>query len=214
MILAQDELGITNIDILVATHPHADHIGGMASVIDAYDIGKIYMPDKQSSSETYKNLLEVIAEKNIPIVEAYADLEFDFGKADCTIVSPDKEADETANNESVVIMLDYCNTEFLFTGDMEKEAEAAVLAAGYDIDVDILKVAHHGSSTGTSEDFLYAASPKYAAISCGQNNNYGHPHEETLELLERYALVPLRTDISGDILFISDGCNIEVFLGD
>ena len=162
-----NERGITHIDILVATHSHADYIGGMASVIEAYEIGKVYMSDKQSDTKTYKNLMDVIA-----------------------------------------------NTEFLFTGDMEEEAEEDMLEAGYDINVDVLKVAHHGSSTGTSEDFLYEASPDYVTISCGLDNKYGHPHKETLELFDKYGLVPIRTDLSGDILFISDRNNIAVILRD
>lgn len=209
-----DERGVTNIDILVATHPHADHIGGLQSVIESYSIGTIYMPDKKSNSKTFKNLMKAIDAHDIPIIEAYAGLSFTLGDAQCTIVSPDKNADEDANNESVTIFLDYFDTEFLFTGDMETEAEEAVLEAGYYIDADVLKIAHHGSSTGTTEEFLHNVSPDYAAISCGEDNRYGHPHKETITLLETYGLDPLRTDIVGDILFTSDGHDIQVVCGD
>lgn len=209
-----DERGVTNIDILVATHPHADHIGGLQSVIESYSIGTIYMPDKKSNSKTFKNLMKAIDAHDIPIIEAYAGLSFTLGDAQCTIVSPDKNADEDANNESVTIFLDYFDTEFLFTGDMETEAEEAVLEAGYYIDADVLKIAHHGSSTGTTEEFLHNVSPDYAAISCGEDNRYGHPHKETITLLETYGLDPIRTDIVGDILFTSDGHDIQVVCGD
>lgn len=209
-----DERGIREIDILVATHPHADHIGGMADMITSYNIGTVYMPDETSDSNTYENLVDMINENNIPLVTAYAGLSFDLGDALCTIVSPEKEADESANNESVAIFLDYEDTEFLFTGDMETKAESAVLESGYYIDADVLKVAHHGSSSSTSEAFLRAVTPEYAIISCGKGNSYGHPHAETLEVLDKFEADVFRTDLSGDILFLSDGQNIEVILGD
>lgn len=209
-----DERGIKDIDVLVATHPHADHIGGLQSIIETYSIGAVYMPDKKSDSKTYKNLIKTIDANGIQIIEAYAGLSFTLGEAECMIVSPEKNADEDANNESVTIFLDYFDTEFLFTGDMENEAEEAVLEAGYFIDADVLKIAHHGSSTGTTEEFLHKVSPDFAAISCGEDNRYGHPHEETLDLLEAYGLEPLRTDLVGDILFLSDGQDIQVICGD
>lgn len=209
-----DERSIDMIDILVATHPHADHIGGMSQIIDRYEIGTIYMPDKTSTSKVYKKLIATIESHDVPVVEAYAGEEFYLGAARCTIVSPGEDDDYDANNESVAIFLDYLDTECLFTGDMEKRAEDEVLADGYYVDADILKVAHHGSSTGTSEGFLEAVSPDYAVISCGEGNTYGHPHEETLGLLTEYGLTPYRTDISGDILFTSDGYTIQVTTGD
>lgn len=209
-----DERGISQIDILVATHPHADHIGGMAQIINDYEIGCIYLPDMQSDSKTYQNLRDTIDARKIPIVEAFAGVTFDLGEAACTIVSPAQDANKDANNESVMLFLDYLDTEFLFTGDAEEWAEDQVLGAGYNIDADVLKVAHHGSYTGTSETFLKAVSPDYAVISCGKDNKYGHPHDETLDLLGRYSIETLRTDISGDVLFKSDGNNIQIVLGD
>lgn len=209
-----DERGISQIDILVATHPHKDHIGGMAGIIDDYEIGCIYLPDMQSDSKTYQNLRDTIDARKIPIIEAFAGVTFDLGEAACTIVSPAQDANKDANNESVMLFLDYLDTEFLFTGDVEEWAEDQVLGAGYNIDADVLKVAHHGSYTGTSEAFLKAVSPDYAVISCGKDNKYGHPHDETLDLLGRYSIETLRTDISGDVLFKSDGYNIQIALGD
>jgi competence protein ComEC len=205
-----EQRGISQIDVLVATHPHADHIGGMADVIERCDIGMVYMPDMKSDSKIYRNLIAIINKRNIPIMEAYAGERFMLGAAQCEIVSPAADDDIDANNESVAIYLDYLDTECLFTGDMEEKAEEEALASGYMIDADILKVAHHGSSTGTSEAFLEAVSPDYAVISCGEGNSYGHPHEQTLDLLEAYGITPYRTDLSGDILFTSDGRTIQV----
>ena len=205
-----DARGIKAIDILIATHPHADHIGTMADVVERYDIGQIYMPDITSDSQTYKRLIAVIEERDIPMIYAYAGLDFSFGPAMCTIVSPQKNAKKHANNQSVVIFLDFGDTDFLFTGDMEAEAEAAVLEAGYAIDAEVLKVAHHGSSSSTTEAFLISVSPDYAVISCGTGNTYGHPHTKTIELLGIYGIETLRTDLLGTVLFVADGERIDV----
>ncbi len=208
-----DARDITQIDVLVATHPHADHIGGIAEIIGTYEIGCIYMPDMQSDSKTFKNLMDTIDTHHIIVNNAYAGEAFELGNADCVIVSPEASADKDANNESVMLMLDYLDTEFLFTGDAEAWAENEVLKAGYNIDADVLKAAHHGSSTGTSEAFLKAVSPDFAVISCGKDNDYGHPHKDTLDLLDEYGVDALRTDISGDVLFISDGHNLKTVVG-
>ena len=213
VLAALESHGTEKIDILIATHPHADHIGGMSDVIAQYDIGRIYLPDMPGTSKTYQNLINLIDERGIEVVEAYAGLEFAFGPALCTIVSPQKDANKDANNESVVIFLDYGDTDFLFTGDMETFAEDAVLEAGYDIDAHVLKVAHHGSRSSSSEAFLRAVSPEYAVISCGEGNKYGHPHKEILQLLEYFGIITFRTDLSGDILFIADGEQLEYRLG-
>lgn len=201
---------ISDIDVLIATHPHDDHIGGIKSIIEIYDIGVVYMADTESDTKTYKQLTEIIDDRRIPLKEAYAGAEFNLGSAVCTIVSPDRRADYDANNESVAVFVDYYSSEFIFTGDMEKKAEKALISSGYYIDADVLKAAHHGSSTGSTEAFLEAVSPQYAAISCGEGNSYGHPHEETLDLFESLDVQVFRTDLSGDITFLTDGKTINV----
>lgn len=208
-----DERGISEIDVLIATHPHADHIGGMAEIIRSYDIGCVYMPDMQSGTKTYRNIMALIDERGIELIVACAGESFALGNADCTIVSPGSGDDKDANNESVMLLVDYMDTEFLFTGDAERWAEKRVLEAGYDIDADVLKLGHHGSRTSTSEAFFQAVSPDIAVISCGKDNDYGHPHPETMALLKKFGIEPLRTDLSGDVLFLSDGHTLRIVLG-
>ena len=209
-----DERGIRSIDILVATHPHADHIGGMRSVVERYDIGRVLMPDMQSNSKTYKKLIEAIDSKSIPIDEAYAGYRFSLGSAACTVVSPGTDDNKDANNESVVIYLDFDETDFLFTGDMEEWAEARVLNAHYYIDADVLKVAHHGSTTSSTEAFLSEVTPDHAVISCGRDNDYGHPHAEMLDRINETGAEIYRTDVQGDILFTTDGKRLTMSTGD
>lgn len=209
-----DERGIDDIDVLVATHPHSDHIGGMQSIMSRYDIGRVLMPDMTSDSKTYTELMETINNESIPLTEGYAGYRFSLGSALCTVVSPNASDDKDANNESIVIYLDFGDTDFLFTGDMEEWAEESVLEAHYYIDADVLKVAHHGSSTSTSDAFLSATTPEYAVISCGLGNSYGHPHDETLDRLGKTGAEIYRTDVQGDILFTSDGKTLIVKTGD
>ncbi len=151
--------------------------------------------------------------KHIPVTLAYAGLEFSFGPAACTIVSPPKEAEWDANNSSAVIFLDFDDTDFLFTGDMEALTERFVLEAGYTVDAKVLKAAHHGSKSSTSEAFLIGVSPEYVVISCGSDNRYGHTHDDTLELLDRYGIASLRTDLLGNIQFIADGQELVLTYG-
>lgn len=208
-----DERNIDDIDILVATHPHSDHIGGMRSIVERYDIGRVLIPNMSSDSKTYTNMINSLNSKDITIDEAYAGYSFFLGSAQCIVVSPNAEDDKDANNESIVIYLDYGDTDFLFTGDMEEWAEDRVLDAHYYIDADVLKVAHHGSSTGSCEAFLAAVSPDYAVISCGLNNSYGHPHTDTLDRLYEIGARIYRTDVLGDVLFVSDGKTLTITTG-
>ena len=121
-----------------------------------------------------------------------------------SVLGPVKDYDNL-NDESLVLRFDYGDSSFLFTGDQESDAEEDVLASGADVDVDVLKVGHHGSNTSSSESFLAAVSPEIAVIQCGEGNEYGHPHLETLERLEAQNVTVYRTDLSGSIVITADG---------
>lgn len=200
-------LGYNKIDFLVATHPHADHIGGMAQVIESLDIGEIYMPKAVSTSKTFENFLETVSDNNLQITTATA------GKMICSysnltakFLAPVSDSYDDLNNYSAVVKITYGDNSFLFMGDAENLAENEMLANdSYLLEADVLKVGHHGSSSSTGIEFLQAVNPQYAVISCGEGNSYGHPHRETLDLLNSLKVKIFRTDTDGSITVICDG---------
>ena len=202
-----ESLGYQDIDYVVATHPHADHIGGMAEVIDAFDIETVYMPKAVSTSKTYENLLETIQDKGLSIHTGRAGVEV-LNTDDLTILmfAPVQEEYSNLNNYSIVLKITYGDTSFLYTGDAEDSLDEIT----GDIKADVLKVGHHGSDTSTTSDFLARVNPSYAVISVGEGNSYGHPALSTIELLEGYTSNIYRTDLNGTVVISSDGVNINV----
>lgn len=206
------DCGYSKIDYLVATHPHADHIGSMAYIVRNMDIGSVYMPKAAANTKTYENLLESISDKGLRVTSAKAGItiaeEIDYT---INVVAPVTIDEDNLNNSSAVIKLTYKDNTFLFTGDAEKKELETITA---DISADVLKVGHHGSTTSTTEEFLNAVSPTYAVISVGEDNSYGHPHKETLDLLEEFNCMVYRTDIDKTVVFSSDGKTISVKSGE
>lgn len=201
--------GVTKIDYLVGTHPHADHIGAMSTVVDSYEIGTVLMPKASSNSKAFLSLLESIDGKGLSITAPKPGDTFSFGEGSVTVLSPgDKDYD--TNNVSIVLRVLYGDVAFLFTGDAEAVAEKDILAAGYDVSAQVLKVGHHGSSTSTSQAFWDAVSPQIALISCGANNSYGHPHEETIATLESTGCTILRSDLLGEVTLQCDGKTVSI----
>lgn len=206
------DCGYSKIDYLVATHPHADHIGSMGYIVRNMDIGSVYTPKAAANTKTYENLLESISDKGLKITSAKAGLtiaeESDYI---IDVLAPVTIDESDLNNSSAVIKLTYKNNSFLFTGDAEKKELETITD---DISADVLKVGHHGSNTSTTEEFLYEVRPKYAVISVGEGNEYGHPHKETLRLLEEFNCELYRTDIDKTVVFSSDGNIISVKSGE
>jgi competence protein ComEC len=202
------EQEIEKIDYLVATHPHADHIGGMAEVINAVEIGSVYMPKVSTTSKTFENLLSTISQEGLSIKTAKAGVElFHLDNLKAVMVAPVGTNYSDLNQYSAVIKLTYENTSFLFTGDAGEESEKEITA---DVSADVLKVGHHGSDTSSTQSFLNRVSPKYAVIEVGKDNKYGHPASTTLKKLEKMGTKIYRTDEDGTILIQSDGTNITV----
>lgn len=199
--------GYGKIDYVVATHPHTDHIGGLAEVIDAFDIGEVYMPKVSASTKTFENLLIAIQNKNLQIHTAKAGVTvIDDGMLEVKFLSPVKSSYDDLNNYSAVLKVTYGRDSYLFTGDAESPVENELLENAYfELDSDILKVAHHGSRTSSTEEFLFAVSPDYAVVEVGKGNSYNHPHTETIEKLESIGAEILRTDEKGTITVKSGG---------
>ena len=203
-----ENLGYTDIDYVVSTHPHADHIGGMALVIEAFNVENIYMPKAVSTSKTYENLLETIQNRGLSIKTGRAGVEIlNTDDLNIILLAPTKESYNNLNNYSIVLKITYGDVSFLYTGDAEEESLEEITG---DLKADVLKVGHHGSNTSTTKSFLEKVKPEYAIISVGANNSYGHPNSSTLELLEEYTNNIYRTDINGTVIIRSDGVNIEV----
>lgn len=204
-----------DIDLIILTHPHADHLTGLIEVLRRYEVKKVLSTGVLHTTGEYIAWLEEIKKQSIPMEIAKAGEILSFGdKTKIEILNPTedlvgKEAD-SLNNTSVVFKLTYGENKFLFTGDAETEVEDELLARDADLEVDVLKVAHHGSKNSTSQEFLEKVKPKFAVISVGAKNNFGHPSELTLERLERSGAEIFRTDLDGDIKILSDGSELEI----
>ena len=202
----KNDIGISDIDIVVGTHPHEDHIGGLDDVISSFDIGKIYMPDAISNSKTFDDVLDVIEKKDYSISVPIIDEIFELGNLKFKVIYTGSD-ERDLNNTSIVIKMMFGNTSYLFMGDATSKTEKKILYS--DINVDVIKIGHHGSSYSSSEDFLNKVIPKYAIIQVGVDNNYNHPHKETLDNLNSRNIKIYRTDLDGTIKLISDGDKIE-----
>lgn len=201
--------GTEKIDFLIGTHPHADHIGGMDDVINQFEVGKIYMPAVTANTRTFEEVLEAIKNKGLKIDTVKAGVVVLDGDVKAEFISPAGESYEEINDYSAVLKLTYGEKTFLFAGDSEYAAEKEMLES-YEIDSDVLKVAHHGSSSSTHKAFLGAVSPEYAIISVGEGNDYGHPHKNLIKRLEDIDTTVFRTDLNGTITMICDGKTIDV----
>ncbi|SHJ95069.1 Metal-dependent hydrolase, beta-lactamase superfamily II [Anaerocolumna jejuensis DSM 15929] len=202
---------IKELKYIIGTHPHSDHIGGIAKVIQSCNTEEVFLSDFDYSSATYDNLLQVISRKKIKKTYPTAGDSYTLGDASFTFVTPlDKDYGDNANNYSLGIRLTNGKNSFLFTGDMEEVAEKDLVASGRTIEADVLKVNHHGSSTSSCTEFLKAVDPTYAVISVGKGNTYGHPASATLASLEEEDVQTYRTDKQGTIIITSDGKNLSV----
>jgi competence protein ComEC len=206
--------GITKINILVATHPHEDHIGGLISILNNFGVDNIIDSGVSHTTQTYKNYLSTIQSKNINFVNWSLGQVFKIGDGiEFKILGPITKSSSDLNNSSIVIRLTYSNTSFLFAGDAQASEEGQIISSGENLKSDVLKVGHHGSSSSSSIAFMKAVSPAISVISCGAGNSYGHPHSITLKNLTSIGSAIYRTDLTGSIVIRSDGNVVNVITG-
>ncbi len=210
---------VTAFEYVVFTHPDADHIGSGDYIIENYDVKTVIMPDCEKSTAVFNRLVDAIEKKDVDLILIGEDEDvceqvgysFTLGPISHTVMGP-TETFKDANEMSVVIKSVYGETSILFTGDAEKESEEAMLEKykSNELDCDILKVGHHGSSTSSTEEFLEAVTPNEVVISCGEGNKYGHPHKETIDKFTKAKYTIYRTDTDGSVVITTDGVTYSI----
>ncbi len=215
--------GVKTLDVVLISHPHGDHLGGMAALFKAFPIKQIYDNGQAANTAMYKNYLKNIKKMNIPYaalkkgdtVTFAGDIHFDIlspGRPFTKENTPGVSASGLTNDNSIVCKLTYRKFSILFTGDAQKEVEDTLLAqySPSTLHADVLKVGHHGSKTSTSPDFVKAVQPHDATISCGVNNQYKFPHKPTMDTLKTYHVTVYRTDQDGCISIVSNGETYQI----
>lgn len=204
-----NKLGVEKINYLIATHPHSDHIGGLNTVINNFEIGTFIMLEIEHTTKTFEDVLDAAINNNLTLTAPVVGQSYILGDAEFIIIAPNDDYQDNLNNWSIGIKLIHGDNSFVFTGDAELIAEYDILDNEIDISATVYHAGHHGSDTSNSEGLLKAINPKYIVISCGEGNSYGHPHQEILDRINEYGITLYRTDTQGTIVANSDGISIN-----
>ena len=203
------------IDLIILTHPDPDHLNGLIQVLKSYKVNLVGFNGAKGDNPSFSEWQKLITENKIPLTVLSKGKRIWLTKEIFLDVLSPKESFEGReikdfNSSSIVARLVYNENEYFFTGDAPKSIEKELIESGVNLESDVLKVAHHGSKTSTTEEFLEKVKPEIAVISVGENNRYQHPHQEVLETLAKYGIRTLRTDLDNDIKIISDGTNYAI----
>ena len=199
---------VTTIDYLISSHYDSDHMAGLIGCLNAFDVKNVISSNYEYDSKLYQSFIQTVADKGLSMQHPAVGTEFSFGSGSFQILAPATIDPNDSNKNSVAIKLTNGDNSFIFTGDAEYTSEKAMCESGIDLSCDVLVPGHHGSATATSWDFLQATVPEYAVISCGKDNQYGHPDKDVMDKLESMDIQVYRTDKQGTIIAVSDGTTI------
>ncbi|EKN70933.1 hypothetical protein BABA_03689 [Neobacillus bataviensis LMG 21833] len=199
---------VDDLEVMIATHPDADHIGGLDTVLQNFDVKSVYMPKVTHTTKTFEDFVIAVKNEGLKLKEAKAGVSLALAGVDAEFVGPVTSYGEDLNSSSAVLKVTNGENRFLFTGDATVKAEQDMIASGANLQADVLKLGHHGANTSTSEAFLTKVQPKYAIVSAGKDNQYGHPTVETLQKMQAQHIQVFRTDEQGTIIATSDGSTI------
>ena len=202
-----ENLNYDTINYVIGTHPHADHIGGLAYIIKNFEVKNIYMPKVAANTKTYENLLKTIKSKSLSITVAEKDKKIiNTENLKAYFLAPENKKYDELNNYSAILKIVFQDKSFLFMGDSEASVEKTLT----DVSADVIKVGHHGSNTSSSSGFIKKVNPEIAVISVGENNKYDHPDKDVIKAYEKLGAKIYRTDINGNIVISTDGENLDV----
>jgi competence protein ComEC len=204
-----DRQGVKSLDVVVGTHAHEDHIGSLDYIINSFKVGKVYFPKQTATTKTFQDFVNTVKSKGLQLTAPTVGSTFSIGDATAVILAPNGTGYEDANDYSIVIKLTYGNTSFLLTGDAEAVSENQMLSKGLNLSSTVLKVGHHGSRSSTSPSFLNKVNPKFAVISVGKGNSYGHPTQDVMDRLRAKNIPVYRTDENGTVVATSNGSSVS-----